>query len=248
MSKTIVTQLISYLYPVTLERKTGVHLPHIDVELYKDNYRISGRKVSYSYGPLHDSIRQALLQHPIVETRVNNVLILGFGSGSVARILQDELGLQCRIAGVEIDSEMLELGQKYFRTDSYQNTKIHRADAADFIQYDTQTYDLIVIDLFIERRVPKAFVKTDFIRQVKQRLNPGALVFLNRINDNIFQQEETSELIKKLVVEWEGDVQVLNFQNGGTDNSVIVYQHPSSAQLAEAETTQLEEVDSLQLV
>lgn len=230
-----VARVISYFHPVILERRMGIHLPYIDVDIKKGEYRLNGRKVTYSFGPLHDSFKEAFLQHQLHEITMDKVLILGFGSGSIARLLQHDLQLQCSITGVEIDSEILELGQKYFHTEGYQNTRIHCADAFEFVHYDTQTYDLIVIDLFIERRVPKAFMKADFIRQVKHRLNPGGFVFFNRINDNIFQQEETTELVRTMIKEWQGDVKLLNFQKNGMDNFIMVYQYLRAEQLVDNE-------------
>lgn len=225
-----ITQITSYIYPIVLEKRMGIYLPHIEVEVRKGKYQINGRKVSYSSGSLHDSFRQAFKQYRINEMPISNVLILGFGSGSIARILQEEFGLRCSITGVEVDSEMLELGEQYFHTGSYQNTQIHRADALDFIHLNTETYDLIVVDVFIEKRVPIAFLKSDFIRQVKQRLNPSGIVFFNRINDSIFHQEETTAFVKKLIVEWQGDVQQLNFKTNRIDNFILVYHNNSVEQ------------------
>jgi len=218
-----ITHISSYLYPVSVEKRKGTYLPVLEVNVRNGKYLLDGEKVNYSFGSLHELFRDAFKHHQIGQLSPQHVLILGFGAGSVAQILQNELHLNCKITGVEIDPVVLELATRYFGADAYQNTQLICDDAYHFISQDTETYDLIVIDLFIEKRVPKAFLQADFIQLVKQRLNPLGTIFFNRINDNPFQQEETKVLIDAMNEGLNGQLDIFNSHQNDTSNSVLVY-------------------------
>ena len=218
-----ITQISSYFYPVTIEKREGVHLPLLEVNLRNGKYLLDGKKVNYSFGSLHILFASAFEYHKIHQRDIKNVLILGFGAGSVAQILQKELLLNCKITGVEMDPVVLELANRYFDLKSLQNTQVVCDDALHFVTHDTNMYDLIVIDLFIERRVPKAFLSKYFIQRVKQRMNPGASIFYNRINDNTYQEEETKKLIETMNTILEDALEVISLNQKGANNSVIVH-------------------------
>ena len=218
-----ITQISSYFYPVTIEKRKGNYLPLLEVNLRNGKYLLDGKKVNYSFGSLHMLFVSAFAHHKIQQRDIKNVLILGFGAGSVAHILQKELRLNCKITGVEMDPVVLELANQYFDLKSYQNTQVVCDDAFHFVSHDTNMYDLIVIDLFIERRVPKAFLSSNFIKQVKQRLNPEGFIFYNRINDNAHQEEETKVLIGTMNELLEDELDVFKLDQNGTNNSVLVH-------------------------
>ncbi len=134
---------------------------------------------NYSFGTLHEVFRNAFQQiHPDFQ-EIKNVLILGFGAGSVARILQKENRCACQITGVEIDTTVIALAKKYFRLDRIKNLDLHIADAADFISVDTNCYDLIVIDLFLDHRTPEKFLTAGFLESLQVHLLPQGSILFN---------------------------------------------------------------------
>ncbi len=218
-----IKRFLSYFYPITIEKRIGNYLPTLEVDLRNGEYLLNGKNVNYSFGSLHHLFYQAFKQFRIEEEGIKNVLILGFGAGSVAHILQKEFKMTCAITGVEIDSVMLELASEYFDLASYQNTRIVCEDANIFIRQDKNMYDLIIVDLFVERRVPKPFIKPSFIQELKQHLSPNGFLFFNRINENPRQQEETRELISTMNFVFEGETKIVNIHKQGTDNTFLVY-------------------------
>lgn len=221
----ITQRLLSYLYPVTIEKRTGAYLPTIEVNLRNGEYILDGDKVNYSFGSLHDLFLQTLTQFNIRERSIKNVLILGFGAGSIAHILHKEFQMNCSITGVEIDSVMLELANKYFDLSGYKDTEIICEDADKFIHRDQNRYDLIIVDLFVEKRVPKKFMKYEFLQEINTHLNPNGFLFFNRINENVFQQEETKNLLNTMNTMMNGTAEIVNFHQNETDNAILVYQH-----------------------
>lgn len=151
------------------------------LEVIRQNNKLvlNAQHTNYSFGGLHDVFRNAFQQiHPDFQ-KIKNVLMLGFGAGSVAWILQKENRCACQITGVEIDATIIALAKKYFRLDHIKNLDLHIADAADFISVDTNRYDLIVIDLFLDHRTPKKFLTAGFLESLQKHLLPQGIILFN---------------------------------------------------------------------
>lgn len=216
-------RFFSYFFPVNIEKRIGTDLPSLEINYFKGKYTLDGEKVNYSFGSLYRIFLASFKHYKINENPINDVLILGFGAGSVAHILQNDFKLDCHITGLEIDPVVLELGHKYFHTNSYKNTEIICADAFDFIQKDTKMYDLIVIDLFIETRVPVQFLKPEFIHLVKNRIRNGGYLFFNKTSENQFHKHETLHLKDNMIKIFKHEIDTLNIKSVGCKNSVLVY-------------------------
>ena len=151
---------------------------------------------NYSFGSLHEVFRNAFQQiHPDFQ-KINDVLILGFGAGSVARILQTENRCTGRITGVEVDATVIALARKYFRLDRVKNLDLHITDAADFISVDKNHYDLIVIDLFFDHRTPEKFLTAGFLKCLQEHLLPRGIILFNYLLYDFEAREKHIEFEK----------------------------------------------------
>ena len=158
--------------------------PDIEVCLINGRYQINAGSVNYSFGPLHDAFRRYFRRDPPVTEPGAPVLILGFGGGSVAVILREELELANPITGVELDEAMLLAGHEHFGIGRIQDLVIHQMDAFEYILQCTQKYALIIVDIYVDDKVPQAFESLDFIAAVKECLAPaGKLVFNKLVSD-----------------------------------------------------------------
>ncbi len=77
---------------------------------------------------------------------ITNVLILGLGGGTVAKLLRKKYP-NAKITGVEIDPIMVELGEKYLDLGKY-NINIKIADALTYKLLPI-TYDLVIVDTYL---------------------------------------------------------------------------------------------------
>ncbi len=183
----------SYLNVYEIESVTSSYNPELEVVLINGRYQLNAGKVNYSFGPLHDAFRRYFhLDKPQLNDDAH-VLILGFGAGSVASILREEYGFQGHITGVEWDDQVIYLARKHFYLGKMPNLSIIMEDAADFMEHNTQTFDLIVVDLYCEDKVPEKFEKLAFIKTLCKGLSEnGKLVF------NKLQQKEKEAQVSNL--------------------------------------------------
>jgi len=164
----------------TEERKSDVS-GRVEVSYTRGRYVLDSANVNYSFGGLHAVFQKAFSQFNVKDRNIRNVLILGFGSGSVASILKEEYGKDVAITGVEKDAAIIGLAKKYFSIDKYDLT-LHCADAYDFVQEASlPSFDLIVVDVFVNISVPEKFQDERFISSLNKLLPPDGILFYNFI-------------------------------------------------------------------
>ena len=98
------------------------------------------------------------------------ILILGLGGGSNTNLVS-HLYPNSSITAIEIDSQMVDIAQKYFRVTKNKNLKIVTADAEKFVNdlpAGRQVYDLILVDCFIGKYIPESLQTMAFIRKLSQ--------------------------------------------------------------------------------
>lgn len=174
-----VDYILSYLYPVTIEITNSLWNPLLEIVLYGGKYSLNSENTNYSFGSLHSLFKKIFRKLKLDWNGINDVLILGFGTGSITEII-DKYKRDCIIDGVEIDNKVIELGEKYFHTDLLKNVTIHHASADQFLEDCQKKYDLIIIDVYIDMRVPEELETEQFLIRVKNTLRIGGLVVFNK--------------------------------------------------------------------
>ena len=111
-----------------------------------------------------------------------NILILGLGGGSCAKISR-KLWPYSRITGVDFDNTIVELGKKYLDLGSA-NTEIVVSDAFEFLKKtcdEKKEYSLIIVDLYVGQEFPVIFESDGFLQNLNKALAQNGLVVFNRL-------------------------------------------------------------------
>lgn len=177
--KNALGRLFSYILPIRLIRKQGDINQYLEVRLENGKYVLNTELVNYSFGGLHKVFKQALSRYPLTGRKIDNVLILGFGAGSVASLLRKEHNIKSPITGVEQDSMVIELAEKYFDINQFQPLTIHQYDAFEFVMNCKEAYDMIIMDVFIEDEVSEKFLQQDFVNALGSVLSSKGILFYN---------------------------------------------------------------------
>ena len=172
--------ILSYLFPIRIEKTGSLWNPVLEIMLYNGKYILNSENTNYSFGTLYTLFKKIFRKLKLDWNNINNVLILGFGTGSIATIIY-QYKASCSITGVEIDHKVLELGKKYFQTNLLKNVTIHQGRADEFFESNQEKYDLIIIDAFIDTEVPKELETEQFLIKVKNALRPGGSVVFNKV-------------------------------------------------------------------
>jgi spermidine synthase len=96
-------------------------------------------------GSVWDAIVAPLLSLP--ESRRRDLLILGLGGGSAARIAR-AIAPEARIVGVEFDPAVVRVAREHFGLDAL-SVDVVEGDALTFLREDSAHYDAIFEDVFV---------------------------------------------------------------------------------------------------
>jgi hypothetical protein len=108
---------------------------------------------------------------------LRNVLIVGLGSGTVAKQLTQAYG-PLPIDGVEIDPAIVELGRRYFDMNE-PNLSVHVTDGRAFLGSGARRYDWVVIDAYQGSDIPFHLVTREFFETVREHMSPGGVLSVN---------------------------------------------------------------------
>lgn len=173
-------KLLSYIYPISIETTESEINPFLEVVYQNGKYILNSANTNYSYSGLYDLFNLLFQTLKIDWGKVNNALILGFGAGCVVPLIR-EYSSNCNIVGVEVDEKVIELGQKYFNTAELQNTVIVHDDAINYINESTKQFDLIIVDIYIDRVVPSEAESIAFIKSLNEHLSKGGALVFNKL-------------------------------------------------------------------
>lgn len=177
--------LRSYWHPVILEKTSSPFNPVLEVILQEGRVLLHAAHVNYSFGGLHLAFADTFQEYGVYQRNIQQVLILGLGAGSVPYLLNSRIK-NLRMTGVEIDPEILRIGNKYFKLQDYTNLQAINADAEIYLQQTSDSWDLIIVDIFVDWKVPDFANHYDFLIRLKQSLSPMGLLIFNRM---IFQDK-----------------------------------------------------------
>ncbi|RXJ52682.1 spermidine synthase [Gelidibacter gilvus] len=170
------SKILSYLYPITKKIQSefsGI----LEITWYNGKKHLNTKNANYSYGSLQRILKFGL-EH-IDLNKVNSVLLLGLGGGSVVETLRQDFSFSKHITAVDIDPTIIEIAKNEFQLKEDEHLKIVCADALDFMRLNSTQFDLIIIDLFIDTEVPKAFLAIPFWKDIIKASSTNGTILFN---------------------------------------------------------------------
>lgn len=171
---------LSYFLPVNIHKKTSQISKNLEVTWNNGQLVLDSENTNYSYGSLQRILRKGLKY--IGYSRIqnfNSVLVLGVAGGSVIKTLVDEVKFTGKITGVEIDKDVVEIANSFFKLDQIENLNIVVDDAFEFVLKTKEKYDLIIIDIFQDTTMPNFLFEDFFIQRINFLLNVNGFILFN---------------------------------------------------------------------
>lgn len=168
-------KLLSYLWPQTIKVESDCN-GILEVTYYNGKKMLDSKNANYSYGSLQKILEFGIDKVQLEE--VNSVLILGLGAGSVVTSLRNKFLYKGKITAVEFDKKVIDIAKTSFGLEENELLNIIYGDAFDFLKKNKNTYDLIIVDLFVDQKVPKQFYSQEFCNYLYQSISiKGSLIF-----------------------------------------------------------------------
>ncbi|MEK6228389.1 MAG: fused MFS/spermidine synthase [Actinomycetota bacterium] len=105
------------------------------------------------------------------------VAILGNAAGTTSRAYE-EFFPDTEVDGVEIDSELSEIGRRYFDMNN-PRLRLHHEDARPWLRRTDERYDVISVDAYRQPYIPFYLATKEFFELVRDRLAPGGVLIVN---------------------------------------------------------------------
>jgi spermidine synthase len=213
-------KILSYLMPLRIESGSTGYNKYLEVLLNNGQYMLNAENVNYSFGSLHAIFKKTFQDINIEAINISNCLLLGLGGGSVINLLQKKHKLTFPLTAVEIDPEVIRLGKKYFDLDNYKKLTILNEDAFTFIKNNRFSYDLIIVDLYINNIVPEIFHSQQFITALKKASHGNTILLFNKMLGSKLAESEFNTLVQEMSRAF-GTVSFLSYYINGTENKII---------------------------
>ena len=115
------------------------------------------------------------LAAPLMAENVEDVLILGLGTGTFAeQCLEYFPG--CNVTGVEIDEKIVALSREYFGLPEEVEAVV--GDGRAYLT-DSGMYDVIMVDAYQDITIPFQMSSVEFFTEVYEHLKPGGVMVVN---------------------------------------------------------------------
>ena len=190
MKKPFFKKILSNFREVILEETGSTHNPVLQVLLYKGRYQLCTKTAIYSYEDKYDNFRTAFDQIQVSNKKLDNVLLLGLGLGSIPYMLENIYEVDTEYVAVEIDEVICQLADKYVLSDLKSNIQVYPIDGLNYFQWYDHSYDMIAMDIFQSAEVPKEFESKSYFETLKSRINPGGTILYNRLSNTVEHEQK----------------------------------------------------------
>lgn len=185
-----IKKLLSYVWPQT-QKVVSEYNGTLEITFINGKKVLDSKNANYSYGSLQEILEIGVSKVDL--NKVDTVLLLGLGGGSLIGSLRTKFNFEKEITAVELDAEIIKIAKTEFLIDTDNCLKIVNNDAFNFVENAKEVYDLIVIDLFIDQKVPQQFYSEPFCNHIYNRMSlKGQMVF----NLGMTEDEEMDKVVR----------------------------------------------------
>lgn len=183
-------KLLSFIFPLTILNQKSSISQSLEITWINGKLVLDSKNTNYSYGNLQRILRTGLKSIGFKKiNKMNTILVLGVAGGSVIKTLVEEIHLKGKIIGVEIDKEVIAIANEYFHLDEIPNLEIIIDDAFEFVLKTNNKYDLIIIDIFQDTKMPNFLFETFFIERICFLLQSNGFILFNTMVLNEKQKQ-----------------------------------------------------------
>lgn len=212
--------LMSYIVPFVVETKEGGLTSYLEVIKSNGNYQLNSASANYSYGGLHTIFLNVFKKIGFHNYDFKSVLILGLGGGSIVSLITETFGKDPEITGIEGDRVVIDFANKYFNIDRFKKLQIIQEDAFEYVNQCNTTYDLIIIDLFVDDEVPEKFHREEFVKAIRKIAAENSVVLFNKMTHRTKFKNELRALECRFKKEFV-NVDIIQIRIYGVENSIL---------------------------
>lgn len=184
---------LSYLITQNIEQTSSQWNPVLEINLANGRYRLDTQNATYSYEDRYKSFDTAFRAMQLPPNTLKEVLVLGFGLGSIPYLLEFSFDQSAQYTGVDIDTEVIRLARKYMEPSLLSKTELIAQDALEYVQNAQQKFDLIACDIFIDIHTPAKFFELSFLRALNRLMDQNAYMVFSMLIDSAATKKKAED-------------------------------------------------------
>lgn len=193
----------SYIVPRVIARYSSPYNHDIRILEEKGKYKllVNGSRQSGEY--VKKLWRHAFCSFGVIPSlSIRRILVLGVAGGTVIHLLH-AMYPDVVIDGVEIDTEMILIGKKYFGLGTIEGLRLIEGDAQKFLKKEVRSkkhWDMILVDTHVGPQVPDFVGNERFLTLLDHARAPRGMVIINYLRElqYLALSGELREKLKKL--------------------------------------------------
>lgn len=115
-----------------------------------------------------------------IRPEATRTLAIGLGGGTVVKRMWRDYPLM-RVDAVEIDPAVVGVARRFFALPDDERIRVFVDDGRHFLEASEDRYDIIIVDVFDDDRVPRPLTTEEFLRTAWDRLAEGGVLVYNAI-------------------------------------------------------------------
>jgi spermidine synthase len=195
-------KLFSYIIPLNVFKQKSNISHSLEVTWTNGELVLDSTNTNYSYGSLQRILKKGLKNIGFEKIRtMQDILVLGVAGGSVIKTLADEIEFKGKITGVEIDPKVITIANTYFKLNEIPNLEIIIDDAFEFVLKCQNKYDLVIIDIFQDTKMPDFLFENYFVHPVCALLRTEGVILFNTMILNEKQNLRNEKYVSEFYID-----------------------------------------------
>ncbi|MBU6325424.1 MAG: methyltransferase domain-containing protein, partial [Bacteroidetes bacterium] len=178
MGKVYWKRWLSYIWPIREQGFSSKKNPDLELRWENGALVLNSAHANYSYGSLHEVMRQAIAY--LSKEELKNLLLLGLGGGSALQLAKQKCGDFIKATAVDFDPTILDIAKSYFKIHEYSWVQLVQADACTWVESAADdSFTAIIDDLFVNLEKPDFVLNPNYIGNLHRILQPGGILIIN---------------------------------------------------------------------
>lgn len=203
------------------------------IEVYKvgDKLRLSVNGIVQSISANTPSVTRRIWGRTVElvknqKPNAEEILILGLGGGTMPSLFAKEMP-NVKITAVEIDSEMIDVAEKYFDIKLLNNLTVINSNALRVLSepesfgLEQSQFDVIVVDTYCGSKYPDLGNSGSFFAGLRRLAKIQGLIVFNRIYVQQFQNK--ADQFYEVVCDYFKDVNKLTVAGRTNSDNLLIY-------------------------
>lgn len=189
---------------------------YLEVTYFRGEKILNTKNANYSSGSFQEILEYGFTKVDL--STVENTLILGLGGGSGIRSLWNTFDYKKEITVVEIEPKIIQIAEEEFGISESPTLKIIEADAFEYVKTTSQTFQLVLVDIFVDADVPELFYGEEFCNNLSKIIDTDGYCIFN-LGMGL---DKNSEIIRSASANLKNNFDLKLYENVGLANSLLI--------------------------